>query len=143
MEDVLDVYTQPEEPQHPIVCFDETNKQLVDEVRQPLPTVPGQAERYDYEYKRNGVSNLFMFFAPLQGWRHVAVTDQRTKVDYAYCMRDLEPIRITGDMVYLGAWKQQMLPNEHVPETRTTRLLLGFGFLMNCGRSCSHCCLSM
>jgi uncharacterized small protein (DUF1192 family) len=89
MEDVLDVYTQPEDPQHPIVCFDETNKQLVDEVRQPLPTVPGQAERYDYEYKRNGVSNLFMFFAPLQGWRHVAVTDQRTKVDYAYCMRDL------------------------------------------------------
>jgi uncharacterized small protein (DUF1192 family) len=89
MEDVLDVYTQPEDPQHPIVCFDETNKQLVDEVRQPLPTVPGQAERYDYEYKRNGVSNLFMFFAPLQGWRHVEVTDQRTKVDYAYCMRDL------------------------------------------------------
>jgi hypothetical protein len=89
MEDVLDVYTQPEDPQHPIVCFDETNKQLVDEVRQPLPTVPGQAERYDCEYKRNGVSNLFMFFAPLQGWRHVEVTDQRTKVDYAYCMRDL------------------------------------------------------
>jgi uncharacterized small protein (DUF1192 family) len=89
MEDVLDVYTQPEDPQHPIVCFDETNKQLVDEVRQPLPTVPGQPERYDYEYKRNGVSNLFMFFAPLQGWRHVEVTDQRTKVDYAYCMRDL------------------------------------------------------
>jgi len=89
MEDVLDLYTQPHDPQRPLVCFDETSKQLVGETRQPIPAAPGQAERYDYEYQRNGVSNLFMFFAPLEGWRHVKVTDRRTKADWAYCMRDL------------------------------------------------------
>jgi hypothetical protein len=89
MEDVLDLYTQPHDPQRPLVCFDETSKQLVGETRQPIPAAPGQAERYDYEYQRNGVSNLFMFFAPLEGWRHVKVTERRTKADWAYCMREL------------------------------------------------------
>jgi hypothetical protein len=89
MEDVLDLYHQPYDPRQPLVCLDETSKQLVGETRRPLPAAPGRAERYDYEYERNGVCNLFMFFAPLEGWRHVQVTDRRTKVDWANCMRDL------------------------------------------------------
>ena len=89
MEDVLDVYTRPLDPKHPQVCFDESSKQQVKEVRTPLPGAPGQPARYDTEYERNGVSNLFMFFAPLENWRHVKVTDQRTAVDWAHCMREL------------------------------------------------------
>jgi len=89
MEDVLDLYTRPYDPHYPQVCFDETSKQLIGETRTPLPAQPGQLERYDYEYVRNGVANLFMFFAPLDNWRHVKVTERRTKEDWAYCMRDL------------------------------------------------------
>ncbi len=89
MEDVLDVYHLPDDPRYPTVCFDETSKQLITEVRTPLPAAPGQPERYDYEYERNGVANLFLFFCPLRNWRHVKVTDRRTKVDYAHCMREL------------------------------------------------------
>jgi hypothetical protein len=89
MEDVLEVYTRPIDPNQPLVCFDELSKQQVTEVRTPIPPAPGQPARYDYEYERNGTSNLFMFFAPLQGWRHVKVTDRRTAVDFAQCMRDL------------------------------------------------------
>jgi DDE superfamily endonuclease len=89
MEDVLDVYHLPDDPDVPTVCFDETSKQLIKEVRTPLPAEPGQPERYDYEYERNGVQNLFMFFSPLRNWRHVKVTDHRTKADYAECMREL------------------------------------------------------
>lgn len=89
MEDVLDVYKRPADPAYPIVCFDETPKQLVSETRQPLPPEPGQPERYDYEYRREGVANLFLFFAPLQNWRHLQVTDRRTKADWAECMRQL------------------------------------------------------
>jgi DDE superfamily endonuclease len=89
MEDVLDVYTRPLDPKHPQVCFDESSTQQVNEVRTPLPPVPGQPARYDTEYERNGVSNLFMFFAPLLNWRHVKVTDHRTAADWAQCMREL------------------------------------------------------
>ena len=89
MEDVLDLYTLPDDPHYPQVCFDETSKQLVGETRLPLPAQPGLPERYDYEYVRNGVANLFLFFAPLHNWRHVKVTERRTKQDWAYCMRDL------------------------------------------------------
>ena len=89
MEDVLDLYHQPHDPRYPLVCFDETSKQLVAETHLPIPAAPGRPERYDYEYQRNGVCNLFMFFAPLEGWRHVKVTDRRTKVDWAQCMREL------------------------------------------------------
>lgn len=89
MEEVLDVYTRPDDPACPTVCFDETNKQLIGETRTPLPPQPGQLQRYDYEYERNGVNNLFMFFAPLQNWRHVKVTNRRTKADWAYCMQEL------------------------------------------------------
>jgi hypothetical protein len=89
MEDVLDVYHRPHDPKRPLVCFDETSKQLIAETRQALAMQPGQVQRYDYEYQRHGVCNLFMFFAPLEGWRHVKVTEHRTKKDWAYCMRDL------------------------------------------------------
>lgn len=89
MEDVLDVYTEPYDAAHPLVCMDETSKQQIEEVRTPIAMEPGGNQRYDSEYKRNGVSNLFMFLAPLEGWRHVKVTDRRTKVDWAFAMREL------------------------------------------------------
>jgi hypothetical protein len=89
MEDVLDVYQRPADPKLPLICFDETPVQLVSEKRQPIPAMAGQVERYDYEYRRAGTANLFMFFAPLQNWRHVKVTEHRTKVDWAWCMQDL------------------------------------------------------
>jgi transposase len=90
--EVLDVYQRPDDPQRPQVCMDETSKQLVGEVAQPLPLEPGQPQRYDYEYERNGVANLFLFFEPLTGQRFVEVTAQRTKVDWAHAVRDLVDI---------------------------------------------------
>lgn len=92
MEDVLDVYHQPHDPKRPLVCFDEGTKQQVKETRLPLPAQPGSIAKHDYEYERNGTSNLFLFFAPLESWRHVKITDQRTKIDFAHCMRDLVDI---------------------------------------------------
>jgi hypothetical protein len=92
MEDILDLYAEPYDPQYPLVCFDESPYQLVSEVCQPLPVRPGQPRRYDYEYRRAGTCNLFMFFEPLQGWRHVKVTARRTAQDFAYCMKDLVDI---------------------------------------------------
>jgi len=89
MEDVLDLYALPYDPHRPQVCFDEHPLQLIAETRQPLPAKPGCPERYDYEYQRKGTRNLFMFFQALGGWRHVQVTQQRTKVDFAQCMRYL------------------------------------------------------
>lgn len=89
MEDVLDLYTTPYDPLCPLVCFDETTKQLIGESRTPLPVAAGYPARVDYEYVRNGVSNLFMFFAPLENWREVVVTEHRTKVEFALGMRDL------------------------------------------------------
>lgn len=89
MEDVLDVYAVPYDPKRPQICFDEKLIQLIAEKRLPLPAKPGQPERYDYEYRRNGTRNLFVFFQPLAGWRHVLITEQRTKVDYAHAMRYL------------------------------------------------------
>jgi transposase len=92
MEMILDLYEQPYNPARPLVCFDETNKQLIAETRLPLPMKPGQVQRYDYEYKRNGTRNLFLFFEPLAGWRHVDVTEQRTKLDFAHQMRWLADV---------------------------------------------------
>jgi hypothetical protein len=89
MEDVLDVYQQPYDPAYPSVTFDERPVQLISETRQPLPAAPGQPTRYDYEYKREGTANLFEFFQPLRGWRHLSVTEQRTKLDFAQCMKEL------------------------------------------------------
>lgn len=89
MEDVLEVYHRPYDPNQPLVCFDEGSKQHTKETRSPLPPKPGEVAKYDYEYERNGTSNIFMFFAPLEAWRHIKVTDRRTMVDFAHCMRDL------------------------------------------------------
>ena len=95
MEDVLAVYHRPHDPQRPVVCLDECSKQLIGEVRTPVPPRParddrpGRAERYDCEYMRNGTANLFMAFEPLGGWRAVAVTDQRRREDWARFVRDL------------------------------------------------------
>jgi len=89
MEDVLAVYTRPRDRDYPLVCLDETSKQLIAETRLAIPMKPGRPARCDYEYQRNGTANLFMMFAPLEGWRHVEVTDRRTAVDYAHVLKDL------------------------------------------------------
>jgi hypothetical protein len=87
MEDVLDVYHRPYDEKRPLVCLDEASRQLIGEAVQPLPAEPGQPERFDYEYVRNGTANLFMIFEPLLGWRHVAVTERRTAKDFAAVVR--------------------------------------------------------
>ena len=89
MEAVLDIYQRPEDTATPIVCVDETSKQHIKDTRAPLPGIIGKPRRFDSQYARNGVSNLFMIFAPLQGFRHVEVTDRRTSVDFAHICRDL------------------------------------------------------
>lgn len=89
MEDILDLYAEPYDPTRPLVCFDESPYQLVAETRLPLPIQPGRPVRYDYEYQRMGSCNLFLFFQPAAGWRHVKVTERRTKQDFAHCMKDL------------------------------------------------------
>jgi hypothetical protein len=87
MEHILDLYEQPYDPTRPKVCFDETSKQLIKETRIPWPSRPGKVARVDYEYERNGTRNLFLFFEPLAGWRHMEVTEHRTKQDFAHCMQ--------------------------------------------------------
>ncbi len=89
MEDVLDVYQRPYNPQRPVVCLDETSRQLLSEVRPPLLTAPGHPARHDPEYVRGGVVNLFLMTEPLRGWRTVLVSDQRTRRDFAHCIKDL------------------------------------------------------
>jgi hypothetical protein len=89
MEDVLEVYHRPYDPKRPVLCIDETSKQLVGEARTPLPLGPGMVERYDYEYMRHGVANLFLACEPLAGWRHVAVTEHRRRGDWAGFIRSL------------------------------------------------------
>lgn len=89
MEDILDVYKRPFDPDFPLVCMDETTKQLTKETRKPRRTQPGRAARYDYEYRRNGVSNVFMFFEAFKGKRYIKVTERRTKVDWAIQIKDL------------------------------------------------------
>ncbi len=89
MEDVLEVYCRPLDPQRPVVCLDEISTQLISEVRTPLPLGPSRTERYDCEYVRNGTANLFMAFEPLGGWREVQVTDRRQRGDWARFVRGL------------------------------------------------------
>jgi DDE superfamily endonuclease len=105
MEDVLEGYAELYDPSRPKVNFDETTKQLIKETRLPLPAQPGQPPRYDYEYERNGTRNLFLFVEPQAGWRHVNVTAQRTKLDFAHQMQwlvderypEAEVVRVTLD----------------------------------------------
>jgi len=89
MEEVLELYTLKYDTDYPLVCFDESSKQLISETITPIEAKPGQKERFDYQYQREGVCNLFMFFEPLTGWRHVEVTDRRTQIDYAQQMKYL------------------------------------------------------
>lgn len=89
MEDVLALYAEPPDALRPVVCFDETPRQLIGEERVPIPAEPGKLGRYDYEYVRNGTANVFMFVDVNRPWRHAKVTDQRTGADFADCMRDL------------------------------------------------------
>ena len=89
MEDVLEVYCRPFDPKHPVVCLDETSRQLIGEVRGPLPPRPGETARYDGEYVRNGTANLFVAFEPLAGWRGVRVTDHRRREDWAAFVREM------------------------------------------------------
>ncbi len=112
MEDVLEVYHRPHDPDRPLVCLDETSKQLVAETRTPLPMQPGEPARHDYEYERNGTANLFMLFAPLEGFRHVEVTQRRTAIDYARILKDLSDIHFAkADKIVL----MQDNLNTHVP----------------------------
>lgn len=105
MEDILILYAESYDPKRPLVCFDEQSVQLIAETRHPLPGKPGRPERFDYEYKRNGTRNLFVFLQPLAGWRHIKITQRRTKTDFSHCMRDLtdlffpqaEVIRVVQD----------------------------------------------
>ena len=105
MENILDLYEEPYDPKYPMVCFDEMPKQLIAETRRSLPARPGQVVRYDYEYERKGVRNMWMFFEPLAGQRRVRITQRRTKQDWAYSMKwlvdevypDAELIRIVQD----------------------------------------------
>src|ERR1700722_11410272 len=123
MEDVLDLYAETPDPKRPVVCFDESPTQLIGEVRQPIPPEPGQLERYDCEYKRNGTANLFIFLDVHRPWRKVKVTDSRAAVDFAACMRDLadvhfpkaERIRVVLDNLSthsVGALYQAFPPSE-------------------------------
>jgi transposase len=89
MEEVLDVYQRPYDPKRPQVCLDEASKQLLAEAHEPLPAQPGQVERVDYEYVRQGTANLFITTEPLRGWRHVTVTDQRRRTDFAHVIKEL------------------------------------------------------
>ena len=86
----------PHDPDHPVVCLDEASKQLIVETRVPTPVKPGRPARYDYEYERNGTANLFMMFAPLEGWRHVKVTDRHTALDYAQVLKELSDTHFPG-----------------------------------------------
>jgi hypothetical protein len=89
MEDILEIYKRPYDASKPLICMDETSKQFVKETRRPIKAIPGHPARYDYEYERNGVCNLFMFFEPFGAKRYVSVTDRRTKTDWAYQIKEL------------------------------------------------------
>ena len=89
MEDLLDLYEEPDDPKRPRVCFDERPCQWLGDGQEPLPLVPGAPERFDYEYTRHGTCNLFIIVEPFQGWRHLSVTTRRTKREFAQCMAEL------------------------------------------------------
>ncbi len=101
MEDILEVYQRPFTADEVLVCMDETSKQHTKETRIPLPMRPGETGKFDFEYERNGVSNLFMLFAPLEGWRHVKVTDRHTKVDWAQLIKELVDVHYCDKKIVL------------------------------------------
>jgi len=97
MEEVLDIYKQAYDPKHPVICMDESSKQLIKETRQPLPMKPGDVEKFDTEYERNGTASIFMAFEPLQGYRFTKITEQRTRTDWAYYIREIVDNEQYGD----------------------------------------------
>ena len=101
MEDILEVYQRVYDEDEVLVCMDETSKQQVKETRVPRAPQPGKLAQFDYEYERNGVSNLFMLFAPLAGWRHVKVTDRHTKIDWAHLIKELVDVHFPGKKIIL------------------------------------------
>ena len=129
MEDVLEVYHRQYEDNEVLVCLDETSKQQVRETRPPRPPRPGAVQAYDHEYQRNGVSNLFMVFAPLEGWRRVEVTERRTKVDWARQVKQLvdqdypDKDRIVLVMDNLGLATQKTLTCWSRAQLTITRLI--------------------
>jgi hypothetical protein len=131
MEDVLEVYQRPHDPACPVVCLDETSKQLVAETRIPIALKTGRPARVDYEYQRNGTANLFMLFAPLEGWRQVTVTDHHAAVDYAHLLKALsdthfpEARKIVLVQDNLGTHKPASL-YEAFPPTEARRLVERF-----------------
>ena len=122
MEDILDSYQRLYDPLQPLVCMDEMSKPLIDETRVPLPVMSGQPEKYDYEYERKGVNNVFMVFEPLMGERHVSVTDRRTRVDWAKCIKEIvdthypEAAKITVIMDNLNTHRPSSLYQAFSPE---------------------------
>jgi hypothetical protein len=102
MEDVLEVYKRPYDERRPVICLDETSKQLIGETRPSLPAKPGHVKKIDYEYRRNGTANLFMMFEPWTGWRHVEVTEHRKRCDFAECVRTLLERPLTRQAVLAG-----------------------------------------
>jgi hypothetical protein len=112
MEDVLEVYRRPYDPKRPVVCLDETSKQLIGEVREPLPPRPDEIGRYDGEYVRNGTVNIFLAFEPLAGWREVRVTDRRCREDWATFVKDLVDGRYKGATTIVLVMDQL---NTHTP----------------------------
>src|SRR5262245_51716460 len=118
MEDVLDLYAEPENPKRPRVCFDESPYQLIRETRQVIAAQPGQVERHDFEYKREGSCNLFMFVCPERGWRHVKVTERRTILDVAHCFKDLVDVHFPDAEVI------RLRSEEHTSELQSLRHLV-------------------
>ncbi len=104
MEDVLELYRQPHDPDAPVVCMDEASKQLVGETRMPIPAAPGRPARVDYEYERKGTANIFIFAEPLRGWRWTQVTRHRTRTDWARAVKELLDV--------------------HYPDVRVVRLVM-------------------
>src|ERR1041385_4413151 len=123
MEDVLALYTEPPDERRPVVCFDETPRQLIGEERVPVRAEPGQRRRFDYEYVRNGTANVFMFVDVNRPWRHAKVTDQRTCVDFAKCMQELVDVHYT-----VGSQLLWTLPSQN----HSPRFLTSHDPLINC-----------
>jgi len=120
MEDVLDLYAEAPDPKRPVVCFDESPVQLIGEVRQPIPAEPGQLERYDYEYRRNGTVNLFVCIDVHRPWRKVKVTERRTAADYAQCMRELVDVHYPMPRAS-GSCRTTCRPTRPAPSMRHSR----------------------
>ena len=145
MEDVLDIYSEEYDSRRPVVCFDETSKQLVEDKRPSIAATRGRVKRYDYEYRRNGTRNLFMFCEPKGGWRHIEVTERRTSVDFAEQMRwlvdeaypNVETVRVVLDNLNthkLGSLYEAFEPSE----ARRIARRLEFHYTPKHGRLAEH-----